>query len=273
MGVNQPKMAIGFVIYGPEKSFYERLELIDKVGAPFYVYDNSPEIVDAKVRMESLLHGRYLSSGKNQGLGVGLSDLCQSAYKENFDGLLFFDQDTGFNLKTISFIQSFMNQNIGHLLEKYSAITFSGAQSNTSKKGNDELFADVDFAINSGSIFILKNLKKLGWHNKSYFVDGVDYEFCLRSHIAGFKIGKFFNTPCFDHESEQPDRVVTIFGKKLLVRRYSASRMQDTLHSYVRLIYTSIASFELTYAFLFVRSMSIYLFGQILSRLPGGRAS
>ena len=273
MGGNQPKIAIGFVIYRPESSFYERLELIEKAGISFYVYDNSPEIPYAKLKIESLLHARYISSGKNEGLGVGLSDLCQGAYQEDFDGLLFFDEDTGFHLKTISFIQSFMNENIGYLLEKYSAVAFSGAQSNTSKKGNDKLFFDVDFAINSGSLFILKNLEKLGWHNKSYFVDGVDYEFCLCSHIAGFRVGKYFDTPYFDHESEQPDRVVTIFGKRLLVRRYSASRIQDALHSYLRLIYTSITSFELTYAFLFVRSMSIYLFGQILSRLPGGRAS
>jgi len=268
MGVNQPKMAIGFVIYGPEKSFYERLELIDKVGAPFYVYDNSPEIVDAKVRMESLLHGRYLSSGKNEGLGVGLSDLCQSAYQENFDGLLFFDQDTGFNLKTISFIQSFMNENFTFFFKDYSAILFSGAQANDLKNQNDPPLVTVDFAINSGSLFILTNLEKLGWHNKDYFVDGVDYEFCLRSHVAGFKIGKHFNTPCFDHESEQPDQVVTVFGKRLLIRKYSYMRIKDAIHSYIRLVFQALANGKWIFAIKIIRSFLIYIAGQVLSRLP-----
>jgi len=267
MGVNQPKIAIGFVIYGPEKSFYERLELIDKIGAPFYVYDNSPEIVDAKVRIESLLHGRYLSSGKNEGLGVGLSDLCQSAYQEDFDGLLFFDQDTRFNLKTISFIESFMYENFTFFLRDYSAILFSGAQANTLKNQNDAPLVTVDFAINSGSLFILANLEKLGWHNKDYFVDGVDYEFCLRSHVAGFKIGKYLNTPCFDHESEQPDQVVTVFGKRLLIRKYSYTRIKDAIHSYIRLIFQALANGRCIFAIKIIRSFLIYIAGQVLSRL------
>jgi rhamnosyltransferase len=132
---------------------------------------------------------------------------------------------------------------------------------------------DVPLTINSGTLFILKNLQKIGWHNRSYFVDGVDYEFCLRSHIHSFKIGLVSGIPGFDHESEQPDRVVTILGKRLLVRRYSAPRIKDALHSYIRLIYSATKSREFSYAFLFIRSMSIYLFGQILSRLSGEKTS
>jgi rhamnosyltransferase len=265
MGNNQTKMAIGFVIYRPEKSFYERLELINQVGVQFYVYDNSPEIIDAKIKIESLLHARYLCSGKNEGLGVGLSELCQTAYKDEFDELLFFDQDTGFNLKTISFIQSFLNDNITSLIENYSAITFSGSQASNLK--NNSPMVNVDFTINSGSLFLLRNLKKMGWHNKTYFVDGVDYEFCLRSHAAGFRIAKYSNTPCFDHESEQPDRVVTFFGKRLLIRKYSYIRVRDAVYSYVRLIIQALAYGEWIYSIKIMRSFLIYIAGQILSRI------
>jgi rhamnosyltransferase len=267
MNNNDPKLAIGFVIYKPERSFYERLELINKSELPFFIYDNSPDIVDTKVNIDSLLHACYLSSGKNEGLGVGLSELCQSAYLKDFDGLLFFDQDTGFNLKTISFIRSFMNKNIAHLFENYSAVAFSNTQAGDSKNQYDPALVAVDFAINSGSLFILKNLKKLGWHNKSYFVDGVDYEFCLRSHIAGFKIGKYFNTPYFDHESEQPDEVVTLFGRRLLIRKYSYMRIKDAIHSYIRLIFKALANGRWILAIKIIRSFFIYIAGQILSRL------
>ena len=83
------KLAIGFVIYRLEQSFYERLALINKVVIPFYIHDDSPEIADAKVSIEPLSYAQYLSSGKNIGLGIGLSDLCQSTYHQDFDDLLF----------------------------------------------------------------------------------------------------------------------------------------------------------------------------------------
>jgi len=268
MQIDPPRLALGFVIYKPDNSFYERIELINTLGVPFYIYDNSPEITQTSEKVKTLLNAYYLTSGINAGLGVGLAEIGQRAYQDDFDGLLFFDQDTGFNVKTISFIQSLMNENISCLLEKYSAIAFSGPQTNTKIKRNDMPWVDIDFAINSGSLFILKNLEKLGWHNKTYFVDNVDYEFCLRSHFSGLKIGKFFNTPYFDHESEQPDQVVVLFRKRLLIRKYSYIRIKDAIFSYFKMIVYSLTNREWRYAIKIIRSLLIYVFGQILARRP-----
>lgn len=266
MLAERPKLAIGFVIYRPEPSFYDRLKLIEESALPFYVFDNSPEIAESRSKIEPLLRGNYFSSGSNAGLGVALSRLCQSANKDGFDALLFFDQDTGYNLKTISFIRSFTAKNFSHLLDQYSAIVFSGEVTNTPPDDNESII-DVDFAINSGSVFILRNLEKLNWHNESYFVDGVDYEFCLRSHITGFRVGKCLNTPNFDHETEQPDRIISLFGKKLLIRKYSPTRIKDAVYSYFKLIHLAISSSEWRFAMKIIRSLLIYVLGQFLSRL------
>jgi hypothetical protein len=40
--------------------------------------------------------------------------------------------------------------------------------------------------ISSGSLFNLNILKKINWNNVKYFVDGVDYEFCLRANKMGY---------------------------------------------------------------------------------------
>lgn len=258
MVIDGKKLAIGSVIYRPEKSFFDRLELINQSGIPFFVYDNSPEIPASKKILDSLINTTYLALGKNQGLGVGLARVCQSAYQQGFDALLFFDQDTGFNLQTISFIQNYFYSN-PIVTQTHSVIVFSSEESSAQE--------DVYLAINSGSLFFLKNVEKIGWHNPTYFVDGVDYEFCLRSHIAGFKIGKCFNTPYFDHETEQPDDVVTIFGKRLLIRKYSPTRIKDGFCSYIRLIYFSVIRGQFKFTFLFFRSCLIYIFGQVLARI------
>jgi len=252
------KLAIGFVIHRPEKSFFNRIEQINQNGLPLFVYDNSPEIAASKEQIEPLINATYLTSGKNQGLGVGLARLCQSAYQHDYDALLFFDQDTSFNLQTISFIQNYFYRH-SHLAQTYSAIVFSG--------GKSSVLEDVNVAINSGSLFVLKNVEKIGWHNESYFVDGVDYEFCFRSCLTGFKIAKYSGAPYFDHESEQPDRVISIFGKRLLIRKYSKGRIKDSVHSYLRLLYTALRLGDFKFFFIFLRSFVIYLFGQLLARL------
>lgn len=265
----EKKIAIGFIVYRPEASFFERLEEVDKAQITTFIFDNSPELAVTKDFVRRLSSAHYFSSGRNAGLGVGLYEICRSAYQENFETLLFFDQDTKFNLETFSFIRDVYTEKSVDLMLNYTAICFSGSSNKNHNSPVDISYEDVDLTINSGSLFLLKNLEKIGWHNSSYFVDGVDYEFCLRSHIYGFRVGRFFNTPHFDHETEQPDTIVSIFGKRLLIRKYSFARMRDGISSYIRLIYSSAKNGQFKYALIFCRSFSIYIFGQVLARILG----
>ncbi len=122
-------------------------------------------------------------------------------------------------------------------------------------------------AISSGSLFNLPALKKIGWHNEDYFVDCVDYELCLRARRCGFKIGLIKNAPDFDHVTEQPDQTVTLFGKKLLVRRYSATRIKDALRAYLKLIVVGVFQNRPRDTYALTRSLGLYIFGQLTSRL------
>ncbi|MBR7784688.1 hypothetical protein KDM89_21375, partial [Undibacterium sp. LFS511W] len=103
----------------------------------------------------------------------------------------------------------FIESNRERLSSDYVGIAFK-AESN--KLVSPVFVEDVLVAISSGSMFFLENLKLIGWHNQTYFVDGVDYECCLRARQYGLKIGKCGDTPGFDHVSEQPDKVFAIFG-------------------------------------------------------------
>ena len=145
--------------------------------------------------------------------------------------------------------------------QQYAALVFSG---NTALNHN---IADVSLAISSGSLFNLSVLKKIGWHNEKYFVDCVDYELCVRARRCGYKIGIVKNTPDFDHVTEQPDRTIHIFGKQLLVRRYSATRIKDAIGAYLKLIIGGFLKNRPSDTFALTRSMGIYIFGQLVSRI------
>lgn len=264
--------AVGFVTYYPPPDFLARLELLNLLGCKIYLYDNSPEHSLIKQQIHKLNCITYVTAGKNLGLGVGLSTICAQAYYDSFLTLLFFDQDTIFNQETIGFVQEFCSGSLKQIQNKYSMVVFGENGHRIEDKrtlvlsGKFDL-VDVSLAISSGSLFILENLKKIGWHNEKYFVDGVDYEICLKSLANNFKIGKCFNTPGFDHSSEQPDKAYKIFGASLSLRCYSIFRIIDTTKSNTRLLFSSLKMGQFKFAVSIMRSYAIYAVAQLLARV------
>lgn len=97
----------------------------------------------------------------------------------------------------------------------------------------------MDFTISSGTLFDLKNLKKAGWHDENYFIDGVDYYICLSSEAAGLRVAEIFNTPGLDHDKEQGDINFTFLFKQYKGRKYPAYRIKDYINSSLKLIFKS----------------------------------
>jgi rhamnosyltransferase len=256
-------LALGFVIYRPEASLLDRVQRAAEAGFEVYIFDNSPqqELVRNICSGKQRVH--YFTCGKNLGLGVGVSFVCAQAYYQSHTTLLFFDQDTNFSEETLDFIESFY-LNRPELQSTHSAVAFDA--SSFGKAEPRECFKKVPLVINSGSMFFLKNVMTIGWHSEKYFVDGVDYEFCLRSKIRGFQIGKFSCTPGFDHSSEQADREYQIFGKSYAMRAYSLSRIVDVAKSSLKLIFAATIGGEFKFASNIVRLWAIYLVVQILVR-------
>lgn len=259
------KIAIGVITYKADKATLERLLLALNSGFSVYLYDNSPE--DKRIRSfaERNIDVQYYTCGKNAGLGYGLSTLCAQAYADNVSALLFFDQDTIFSVETLEFIEKFYVQR-SKLVNTYSSFFFNSK----AKRGNEEepygVF-NIDLTINSGSLYVLNNLKSIGWHDVSYFVDGVDYKFCLDSKAAGFKIGECTYTPGFDHVSEQADKRYALLSREYYLRSYPRFRIADTTKSNLRLSLTALRRKEWRLSYRIIRMLCIYLAGQCVVRV------
>jgi rhamnosyltransferase len=253
--------AVGLVIYHPEESVFKRIGQMINLGYRVYVFDNSPNNDKYTHAIKNDSNIFYVSAGKNVGLGYSLSTLCATAYAHGYQRLLFLDQDTGISGNTLEFIRQYSSTLPFEVERQYAALVFNGNQ-----KANQKL-TEVRLAISSGSLFNLPVIRQIGWHNEKYFVDCVDYEFCVRARRCGFKIGIVNNTPDFDHVTEQPDRVINIFRKQLLVRRYSATRIKDALGAYLKLIVGDLLQNKPSDTYVLIRSMALYIFGQLTSRL------
>jgi rhamnosyltransferase len=257
------KISVGFVIYNPESNFTERLQQVVAGGFEVYVFDNTPWKTAVRDLSINSLSIKYFTVGKNVGLGLGMSSVCAQAYYAGNSTLVFFDQDTIFSRETLDFIEKYYLDNQS-LASAYSAVAFN-AKGNESA-ANSNCFRDVDMVINSGSLFFLDNLKKMGWHSDKYFVDCVDYEFCLNSHNSGFKVGEYRCTPGFDHTTEQSDQTYQIFGKQYSLRAYPLFRISDTLKASTKLVFKAILTGQFKFAAKLCRLVSIYIIVQILTR-------
>lgn len=262
----RPGYAIGLVLYYPNTKLLDRVNLMARIGFRIFIFDNTPGGGYGRKSLQETPGALYLTAGKNVGIAFSLSTLCATAHAEGFEYLLFLDQDTLITGKTLKFIANFTKSLSIATINQYAALVFNGDQV------PDHYVKNVRLAIGSGSLYNLNALKQIGWHNEKYFVDCVDYELCLRARRCGYKIGLIANTPDFDHLTEQPDQKKQLFGKNLLVRRYSATRIKDALFAYGRLILTSLYHGRLRDMYFLMKSMALYILGQILSRTTRERS-
>ena len=262
---NRSNFVVGFVLYHPQENLYFRVEKLLSLRYRVYIFDNSPFGNEHSFATWGDPNITYLTAGKNVGIGYALSTLCATAYAHGYQQLLFLDQDTGISAQTVEFIETFPRSLPADLQQKYAVLVFNG------QPATEHAVQEVRLAISSGSLFNLKVLQKIGWHNENYFVDCVDYELCLRARRCGYKICLIKNTPDLDHITEQPDRKISVFGKKILVRRYSTTRIKDALGAYIKLIIGGLSRNSLSDSYVLTRSMGLYIFGQLISRFIRGK--
>lgn len=263
--IKRGSYAVGLILYHPDKNLKKRISLMISQGYQIFIFDNSPDKEQQYLNYYENDSVFYVTAGKNVGIGYSLATLCATAYMRGVSHLLFLDQDTGITAQTLEFIEDYVSSVDDSSHQHYAATVFNG---NISDKS---YIQDVPLAISSGSLFNLRVLSQIGWHNEKFFVDCVDYEFCLRARRLGFKIGLIENTPDFDHVTEQPDRIIIVFGKRLLVRRYSVARISDAVSAYFKLIFGGILQNRPRDSFSIIRSLIIYLLGQTMSRLTRGK--
>lgn len=270
------KPIIATILYNPDISTYERIKSAIEYGYEVYIFDNSPDITSKLFIVENKDKVRYFTFDKNVGIGPALRLICSTAYYEGSKNLLFFDQDTIFTKETLSFIFDYLGQSLsGENSDKTSkllSVTFRDIAISRKRGILEQISIGkysvnvVDFTISSGTLFSLENLKKIGWHDESFKVDGVDYSVCISAQSADLAIGEIFNTPGIDHETNQGNSKFSFFGKRYSARRYSLFRIRNYVSSSLRLVFRSI-KFNRKATLRLLMMLIIYINKQFLLRI------
>lgn len=270
------KPIIATILYNPDQLIYDRIKSAIEYGYEVYIFDNSPDITSKLFIQENKNKVRYFTFDKNVGIGPALRLICSTAYYEGNKNLLFFDQDTVFTEETLGFIADYLNQASSHdnsaASDKLLSVTFRDTVINRKRGILEQISIGkysvyiVDFTISSGTLFSLENLKKVGWHDDSFKVDGVDYSVCIAAQSDLLTIGEIFDTPGLDHETCQGNSTFSFFGKRYCARRYSFFRIKDYVCSSLRLIFRSIR-FNRKATLRLLMMLIIYINKQFLLRI------
>lgn len=269
------EIALCFILYKPSHIAISRIKKSSESGRMIFVYDNSClgnelSLSEAKGKI------KYYNKNDNIGLSKALDFICNQAINEGFTALLYFDQDTIFDTITLAYVDK-VYQNVCSITDyakSLACISFRDLSIKSKSLNyinttiiNGYLINDVYFTINSGTLFFLNKFSKYTWFDPSFFVDGVDYAFCINSISSGYRIGEIYNVPGINHKDEQEDVKISFLGKPLYGRIYPLKRNLDFLASHLKLLTSSFKIRNFKPKFIILKYIFSYIFFQLVFRV------
>jgi len=179
------------ILYHPDQKTVENIlsyrYYVDKI----YVADNSENaslsIIEA-IRNQ-VPNSIYIHDGHNNGIAERLNQVCKLAKTEGFDFILTMDQDSSFGEPVIkNYFQCFTSYPY-----KEDVAMFGVQYENPDWVSDICNPAPWTTLITSGSLVNLSLFEKTGGFDENLFIDTVDFEYCYRSILKGFKIILFKN--------------------------------------------------------------------------------
>ena len=162
------------------------------------IIDNSDSGAEVPAKITERNYVDYHRFGMNRGLGVALNKGIELALKQQVQWILLLDQDSivssGMvrcmidalhernNVKQIGLIcpNVYLSERDSHQYPLQFGVFVPKRVKHTSDI--------VDFTITSGSMIKAAILDEVGCMDESFFIDYIDYDFCLRIRRLGYKI-------------------------------------------------------------------------------------
>ncbi len=228
------RLAAAIISYHPPLELAGRLQLLREAGMQVYLWENSETPAEAVQWANEVLN----QGAANAGLGPSLSLLLDHARTAGYEKLLYFDQDTSFTAESLAFIANFLEA--GYYTAEFAAIRFAEAAHSLAGKTQPQ---KQRLLLSSGMLFQLSAPVR---HDPSFFVEGVDYQYCLDAAIKGWKLGLVGCTG-IGHESVQPEQVFRLGSYEMAYRPYPTRRHIELTKAYLRLWWRAIRHWQPSY--------------------------
>lgn len=228
------RVAAAIISYHPPMELAARLRLLKEAGLQVYLWDNSNTPVAAEQWADVVMN----RGAANAGLGRSLSFLLEQARTAGYEKLLYFDQDTAFTTESLAFIADFLES--GSYTAEFAAIRFAEVTHSLAGKMRPQ---KQRLLLSSGMLFQLSAPVR---HDPSFFVEGVDYQYCLDAAVKGWKLGLVGCVGIW-HESVQPEQVIQLGSYEMAYRPYPTRRQIELTKAYLRLWWRAIWHWQPSY--------------------------
>lgn len=191
--------ACGVVLYNNNLEDLKKvIKSYNSIFRIIYIYDNSEnesENLKKKTYVNNLKQNIfYYSFNKNNGLSKAYNFLCKISIKNNIDYICLLDQDTVFSkddiqssIELISAKKYLSYNNVGIYVPRV-FYNHKNTSQKEKKQAQNFIFQPVNWAISSGSFINLSIYKKTTGFDENYFIDKVDYDYCIEIKKLGYEI-------------------------------------------------------------------------------------
>ena len=183
------------VLYHPTSEHISNLSsYVDQLGR-LYVVDNSDTGNFAAIRCEMSARQcdkiTYMPNYGNRGIARALNRGAQAARKHGHRYLLTMDQDTGVPAGTVAALKTVFNRlrREGKQIGLVAAHAVPPAFLSPGYQVPDPEVLQVDYPLivpTSGNLICLQAHRHVGGFDEEYFIDDVDFEYCLKLKKSGY---------------------------------------------------------------------------------------
>ena len=222
------------VLYNPNKT--EVLENIDTyidTIDKLYIIDNSLNdntglFVDCDKKIE------YVWNGDNLGIAKALNIAAGKAIKDDFSWLLTMDQDSKFKKGELKILQNYINDNFSNNSKMAIVSPFHDTVLSDGNYPDPDTVDKPIIVMTSGNLINLNAYKKINGFKDWYFIDCVDFDYCLNLVRNGYEIHQV-NKVVLHHELGNTVKK-QLFGKNYFcdnhnyIRRYYIVRNRHYIY-------------------------------------------
>jgi rhamnosyltransferase len=163
--------------------------LYNQVGHILIIDNNSNKL--SKEIIKELLERKNVTiifNKQNYGLSYALNQGLNFASQHNYKLILTMDQDT-------ILLDDAVNEMIKALSINNKLVSVGPIYNNkiNQRKGNENLYQEVNYLITSGNLTYVESALKAGGFNEKLFIDSVDFDFSLSLRGKGGKLAKVNN--------------------------------------------------------------------------------
>lgn len=209
------------VLYNPDESIISNIMSYINQLNKLYVVDNSESINSGLIDKILAISSKciYVSNNGNKGIANALNKGALSAIENGSQWLLTMDQDSIFQednfVRLLEFTEGVDAKEIGLVSPFHQSVL---------RSKHEDIVEEVLLTMTSGNLISLYAYEKIGGFDERFFIDAVDWDYCIRLNLNGLKVLRV-NTVFLKHElGNNARKIKTIFGKERVIQNYNYIR-------------------------------------------------